>query len=755
MCDNVTQVLNEALANQLHLIAVTATETKIMGPASVARDKFINDVNEEVRRLRQCAERANRVVPLATDATETQRKKRDGEMKFETILGKGKDGSKATKGVCEEKDSDDYDYGEIDKYIEMMEKHQLGFEMLKHQPLRPVQSFPREIRMCLKQNVPQIHKEYPKLRGWPVGVNTTFAYKVLYKAYLTAQSHPWDTAFWIRGGGGQPDKSVMLKRWHGVRGVMKVLSMKKDMPLELGQVIDGRRGWGEFPSASPSYDTRIRSNFVNNPNKADKMFIGETHIAIGFNDLSCLLSANIIPAPARMKESIEEEVLSVESSEPPPLKPLRFVGFEMSEFSVAKYKIIAFMLSIPSIPVSTILEVWFSSTWSINTLRSFRLTAESVRRDALSSPTDAKVMSYINHWCCAEPVSAAEARQLYFSNLERYASNALMGICSFVRLIDRLALCHYLLTGEVSLSAEAAEVVRRRRQRRRHKRDTENESEETKGQVGSLCMWSCPVGSPPLEADVAFNCVAFMTLLDEYALNPNLSIMDLFTIRICEDMSRIRVMMMNKLLTIDLHQGVVKIVNSGGVEDLNNEALIKNIASMRPRTISWSNCIDYFLPEYFHDVARRCSVHGNCTHYGYSMNWLTMIYGCWIGDYDRDVKRDKKIADDVLDVSLGFKKPPDRIQKNRLSKRVDDLLVDPLYDTPYNLTALHLAHQHHSKWVDYFFDAATLSLDGSLTSLNRDLIRGDVYISDFAFPLHRTTTSVYITWRYDAEMEEM
>lgn len=73
-------------------------------------------------------------------------------------------------------------------------------------------------------------------------------------------------------------------------------------------------------------------------------------MAIGFTDFSGLLTASF-------------------SDESKSIAPLRWVGFDMSEFTVAKCKVVAHMLGSWTVPISSMMEVWLSSTWSEMTLK--------------------------------------------------------------------------------------------------------------------------------------------------------------------------------------------------------------------------------------------------------------------------------------------------------------------------------------------------------------------------------------------------
>ncbi|KAG7376540.1 hypothetical protein PHYPSEUDO_013200 [Phytophthora pseudosyringae] len=105
---------------------------------------------------------------------------------------------------------------------------------------RQQQALPREIRMFVEHPPPQIHVEFPKLRGWPEEIDPTFAQKVLHRAYLDANASPWVMAQSMRGGAfsehmGPAD---MVKRWHGT-GALALLKSKRGS-LAYGDIIDGR-----------------------------------------------------------------------------------------------------------------------------------------------------------------------------------------------------------------------------------------------------------------------------------------------------------------------------------------------------------------------------------------------------------------------------------------------------------------------------------------------------------------------------------
>eukprot|EP01031_Cornospumella_fuschlensis_P032672 gene32672-39501_t len=96
--------------------------------------------------------------------------------------------------------------------------------------------------------------------------------------------------------------------------------------------------------------------------------------------------------------------------------PLRFVGYEMSAYSVAKTLVIASMLrrSDEGI-VDAILQVWYSSCWSLQTLDLFRQALQGVDRISIQN---SDVLSLLDTWAAAEPVTLMEARTDWISKID-------------------------------------------------------------------------------------------------------------------------------------------------------------------------------------------------------------------------------------------------------------------------------------------------------------------------------------------------
>lgn len=688
----------EECAIDLRNIIDSVAESSLL-QTSARMGAFMQNLQVELQRFSEMV--ASNVEYQVNDVpTEVQREERDA-MNPEKLPRGGSEAGEHTPF-----DSLDRDDVDIDAYIARMEGVENMTRFAYASMKRQHKDLPREMEMYVKNPPPQVHLEFPKLRGWPDGIDPIFARKVLYRAYLDAGSNPWVNATVLRKGKvfDITTQGDMIKRWHGT-GAFDILNAKADS-LRYGDIIDGRDAMG---GVVPLYGARIRSNFANNPSRAEVYFFGTTHIAIGFNDFSSLVAA-----------TLHEKASG----------PLRFVGFEMSEFAVAKCKVVAQMLKSSHVLIASVMEVWLSSTWSQATLSEFRSCVRSVLQSLTEAQENPKVLSYLRYWASVEPISAAKARREFFLNLERYNNKVLGGVFSFRREVDRLDLTQYFLTGEVRPSPNAVEEVKeqssqetaeqtdditrkmkRKMKKRARQKAKKQEARENAPRFGSLTMWLVPPGAPPLEEDVAFNVMEFRTLLDEYAKRERqgaaetLSVVDLFVFHIMQNLNRLRGLILTDRLTIDVHYGVVKAVRGETMNDQENEALLARIAMMRPYTISWSNVLDYFMPEDFHDLARRCSEFGDCMHYGYSMNWTTQVFGASI--LDLGLFDHKAFVEHILDTALGFggASLPNPLKLMGLDK----LLFLPFHENLLNITAYPLAVGFHKHWVAHFLNKGQLT----------------------------------------------
>mmetsp|Transcript_101092 Transcript_101092/g.294350 ORF Transcript_101092/g.294350 Transcript_101092/m.294350 type:complete len:493 (-) Transcript_101092:28-1506(-) len=461
------------------------------------------------------------------------------------------------------------------------------------------------------------------------------------------------------------DKFEYVKRFNGTGGIKWVLDHSS--MLKPGLVLPLR---DELPPEH-RYSELVRTNFCNHTPRTEIMHLGTCHVAVGFNDLSMLLTCDLRDPP----------------SEDSRAGPLRFVGIDSSPFCVAKSTVLLEMLRLPNVPTEHCLQAWFSSTFSRTAAKSF---CDAARRVAGHYIHD-QVRSFLHHWASAVPEPLAKARRLWLATRTDRCGGA---IPSLKRHVDRMAMCRYVLTGDL-LGGEEPEV-------------------------GSLPMWSVPEGTPPnMDGEMAFHAVDIDDLgvgKDERDVAQRLSSTLLSRIE------RLRGWLREGALHVELHCKQVSL----------DAEVVRWIAGMRPWTMSWSNVLDYMSPQVFHRLARSCSANGDTLHYSYSMNWTTETYGTCIMDTD-DLEMRKAIikgAHDMLDAT------------SRLTP-AGQLLLLPPYDTPLNYTGYFLAMALHKQWVQHFFSAERAGPDVQL---------GVVQMHTYN-PLAHNSVRLSMVWTYDTSIK--
>ena len=109
---------------------------------------------------------------------------------------------------------------------------------------------------------------------------------------------------------------------------------------------------------SSEYNPTVLHSFSNQINRSEILTPGTTHVAIGFTDLGFFHTAKF-------------------NAELTPEKPLKWFGYEASAYCCAKTAIITTMMMMNA-PSDHVLQVWYSATWSKETLKSFKNAIEMV-----------------------------------------------------------------------------------------------------------------------------------------------------------------------------------------------------------------------------------------------------------------------------------------------------------------------------------------------------------------------------------------
>ncbi len=586
--------------------------------------------------------------------------------------------------------------------------------------------------------------EFVRIRGIPDGLGD-FARKILYRTFVSDRIHPWCKLMqWRMAWSGFDSKipegfvvddGEMCKRWHGTAAFLAI-NQNPDKYAKIGAIVDIREPKARLQGTS--YDSRIRSNYVNCPSHGEVCYLGSTHVSIGFNDLNSLMNMKW-EKPQETKQS----------------SPSRFVGLEMNEFNIAKTLVITEMLSSRSVPLECILQVWYSTVWSRETLGHFKKSLASVLKKGErnlaphrnytqgewrpQNVSNTRVGAYLRQWLIAKPVSCKEARRLWLRNVFRQNSKIFNSISSCKDASNRVALTEHFLTGEVF--------------------GDRSFQPNNLNAVGSLTFWSCPEGSPPLEEDSIFNTYTMEDIMTTYSEDKKLNLVQVFVFRTMSILGNIRQMLIDENLSIELYFGKVEpVTNTSGHE------IVKFITNnVQPQSIGWSNVIDYFVLRDLHDLARALSSHCKVIHYAYSMNWSTEVFGANIFDYNmiKDFHGANKIVDLAQGENFGGSNPKKTNILRDASAASDELFHFPDFNTPMISTDFVAAQIMRPYWVQHFFASA-----GSERRIGARLNRspfiftahncGLRFLSEgksVAFStLHRTSTQTYLSWTYDSSV---
>lgn len=379
------------------------------------------------------------------------------------------------------------------------------------------------------------------------------------------------------------------------------------------------------------YPEDLTANFGNSPNRKDPLFFGTTHVAVGHNDLGLLMNPIVSEHEATVNIKNGDRETAGETS----AAPLKFVGLEQSAFSSAKGAVIAEMLLDPEVLAHHVFQVWYSTTWSAQAKGSFlRCTRKVIDRASeggavssqpcLESPA---VHELLHFWASVAsnitvPREDAYRRRVELSKALSIQEHPAVHIANFVRADDQKDAVRYLLTGEV-FPAEARAA----------------------GEIpveGSLCMWCTPQITRRHEENI-FNVVSFVDILEESGRcraggdeGGTVVVTELISRFLMRGLTKLKQFCVDGRVVVELHHMSV------------DRAVAQEIASWRPRTMSWSNVLDYVYPVGdFHTLARSCSSLAPCTHYGYSMDWTSKICGSTISDYE-DHERKKTVVEFYL-----------------------------------------------------------------------------------------------------------
>ncbi|KAL7578497.1 hypothetical protein ACA910_011561 [Epithemia clementina (nom. ined.)] len=526
--------------------------------------------------------------------------------------------------------------------------------------------------------------------GLPKGVDRSWANHYLRCAFEHDSALPHNFEFLFKQEDYQPNSQYILKR----------LGSNDRKKMEW-YFTSNRLGDINPHRCVGSYNPFHRHSFSNQTYRSETLQRGTTHVAVGFVDLGILLTMNLEDPPT-LPSSSSWAKQNLDSN-----APLHFVGVEMSAYSVAKAHVLWEMLACTPESSSLqkerqahlckILQVWFSASWGQGTYDLVKYCLARLCQSKNSYHGD--VREILEHWAAATRAFPLKSAREQFMKATT-SNKATVG--HFLRKKDRIAVARYELSGDFALNGEDPVS-------------------------GNTIMFDCPDGTPPLENDeTIFSVFSTFDLMNNVKANTDMSFIAAAETFALSKISELAHLVEQKLVSIEFICAKV-------------ETVLDEIAAMKPWTMSWSNLPDYFDYKEFHRMARRCSIHGDTIHLGYSMNWSIEVMGTNILDFARD-KSQTEARRQILD------KTNEVVELVYKDFGWETYFRLPPPTNPINTTSnFMLEPAQYRLWAKYFFDLARR--DGGTCQVAH--VQHALGCSVFA-PTGSST--VYMTWTYDPEM---
>ncbi|CAG8449482.1 6128_t:CDS:1 [Ambispora gerdemannii] len=443
----------------------------------------------------------------------------------------------------------------------------------------------------------------------------------------------------------KPDPGYLMKRWGELsRPLLNFLAS----PRQIGDIFTrktkssyvGDKGMGAL-------------SFSNTPKQGLVLDQGKVHVAVGFVDLDLLLRAKIVQTENSVKQ------------------PNKFIGYDGSVYAIAKTNVIKEMM-MGKAPIRSIIEVWFSTTWTMETLKHFENAVKNVLKfgnapnDSPPNPTKKelhpKVRSLISHWSesVKSPKSRQEAHRLWAKTFDSEDN------------VFCVVAARYILTGEFPLM----------------------DDQQPKNLIASITMFNCNNGiSPHSTSEFMLEMLPMDSILPKYQredttfLNAIYNFLEESITEVCAWLSPPA----GKSEKIEIYLHFQSVTN-------DNSTLLASIRQLDPWTMSWSNICDYFHAHDFHKLLRACS--GNDTvHAMTSVNWITEVFGAHINEYDSRSRRETLIISQEMITKTGeFMDPSGYFRYTKVITH------------PYNLCNIGAAINVMDNWQGHFFRGQDLSI---------------------------------------------
>eukprot|EP01023_Acetabularia_acetabulum_P037052 TRINITY_DN3508_c0_g1_i1.p1 TRINITY_DN3508_c0_g1~~TRINITY_DN3508_c0_g1_i1.p1 ORF type:complete len:1029 (+),score=138.02 TRINITY_DN3508_c0_g1_i1:124-3210(+) len=350
---------------------------------------------------------------------------------------------------------------------------------------------------------------------------------------------------------------------------------------------------------------------------------GTVHVAVGYVDLGQLLTANICG----------------EQTDP----PLQFIGFVQSIYVTAKAAIIANMMG-RRVDPKIILQVWYSSGWSLETLQQFRSTMVTLIND---SELEEPVKYLLSYWLAIPRIPLKQSQTIWLRLHQEHRCLP----ANILKKQDRMELISYMLTGRL-LECE----------------------------VGSVVMFGNPPYFPPIHENERITwLLREPEIIDTYAEHE--TIIGTFV--------QTTLQQINALSELISNQRIIIVLSLRNVTP-DDDRVHEEIKGFSPWSISWSNLVDCWGIKNFHKMAQACSAKENTVHFVHSLNWSFDMKGATVLDYPFKFQYD--LYNDLCD---GY---------TSIENDLSTVFLVPPVDNPLSLCDGYLSAEAAQNWAEKFFE---------------------------------------------------
>ncbi|CAB9497422.1 expressed unknown protein [Seminavis robusta] len=407
-------------------------------------------------------------------------------------------------------------------------------------------------------------------------------------------------------------------------------------------------------------------SFSNCANQQQTFEFGSVHVAVGFVDLGLLIDS-----------TFRSDMSTA---------PMLFRGFDANSFVVARTMVFWEMMQSPKVEPRWVVQVWYSTVWSKRATNEFLAAARRVVANECADEErhPATVRVLLHHWSNSKGVGLKKIVRRR-GPLRNESSDALY----FAAKDDRVEMLRYHLTGSFGLQGDAP-------------------------CSGSILMFDNPLKIVKSERHSVFETLSLKDVVCSEEWNGSF-------FQTAEKVKEARV----RTLMEHAQAGRVKVKLSVSLldPDLTSPA-IAEIRELNPKSISWSNILDYMTPSEFHKVAKACSE--TAIHSGYSMNWTRDVFGAHLIDYpttSMEIIRDAERKSEL--------------EVKKLCKGRGRIFSVPFQHNPLNTTISLLASRCHSYWAAHFFRSSGFELLEVRT------------LESTGNPLSRINSTVVCRWAYN------